>query len=115
MHGAIDGNGRQVGLQFADVTSISAYSFVVTCIILFVMKYIPGMHLRVSDEAEELGLDLDQFFDEEIGDWGLFQEIEKKRYDEAAQTIFGTHQTDHSSSADHVKSPKEADVIETSS
>jgi hypothetical protein len=30
------------------------------------------MHLRVSDEAETVGLDLDQFFDEKIGNWSLF-------------------------------------------
>jgi hypothetical protein len=30
------------------------------------------MHLRVSDEAETVGLDFDQFFDEQIGDWFLF-------------------------------------------
>ena len=30
------------------------------------------MHLRVSDEAEMIGVDLDQFFDEQIGDWSPF-------------------------------------------
>jgi hypothetical protein len=29
------------------------------------------MHLRVSDEAETVGLDLDQFIDEQIGNWSL--------------------------------------------
>ena len=29
------------------------------------------MKLRVSEEAELGGLDLDQFFDEAIGDWGV--------------------------------------------
>jgi len=35
------------------------------------------MHLRVSDEAEMMGLDLDQFFDEQIGeaDWGMFSNV----------------------------------------
>jgi len=41
------------------------------------LKYIPGMHLRVSEEAEMLGLDLDQFFDEQIGDWSAFEPMEK--------------------------------------
>jgi Amt family ammonium transporter len=31
------------------------------------------MHLRVSDEAETVDLDLGQFFDEKIGDWSLFE------------------------------------------
>jgi len=30
------------------------------------------MHLRVADDIEELGLDMDQFDDEVIGEWGLF-------------------------------------------
>ena len=28
-------------------------------------------HLRVSEEAEMIGLDLDQFMDEQIGDWSI--------------------------------------------
>jgi Amt family ammonium transporter len=59
--GGIDGNGIQVGKQFAEITSISAYSFIVTCILLYILKYIPYMHLRVSDEAEMVGLDIDQY------------------------------------------------------
>ncbi|KAL9622563.1 MAG: hypothetical protein Q9160_003060 [Pyrenula sp. 1 TL-2023] len=73
--GGIDGNGIQVGKQFAEITAISSYSFVVTCILLLILKYIPGMHLRVNDEAESAGLDLDQFFNEEIGDWSLVEPI----------------------------------------
>lgn len=30
------------------------------------------MHLRVNDEIEEIGLDHDQFDDEVIGEWGLY-------------------------------------------
>lgn len=77
--GAIDGNGVQVGKQFAEICAISSYSFVVSAILLLLMKYIPGLHLRVSEEAEELGLDLDQFFDEQIGDWSYLEHIEKSR------------------------------------
>lgn len=73
--GGIDGNGVQVGKQFAEITAISSYSFVVTCALLLILKYIPGMHLRISDEAESAGLDLDQFFNEEIGDWSLVEPI----------------------------------------
>ncbi len=70
--GGIDGNGIQVGKQFAEITAISAYSFVVSCVLLYILKYIPGLHLRVSDDAESLGMDLDQFMDEQIGDWSMF-------------------------------------------
>ena len=37
-----------------------------------ILKYIPGMHLRVADDIEEIGLDLDQFNDEVVGEWGLY-------------------------------------------
>lgn len=53
--------------------SLASPSFTVSLILCYVLKYVPGMHLRVSDEAETVGLDLDQFFDEQIGDWSLFE------------------------------------------
>jgi len=74
--GGLDGNGAQVGRQFAEIASIGAYSFVVSCALLLALKYVPGLHLRVSEEKEMLGLDLDQFFDEQIGDWGVFEQNE---------------------------------------
>ncbi|KAJ9313746.1 hypothetical protein DTO271D3_6050 [Paecilomyces variotii] len=71
--GGINGNGVQVGKQLAEVTAISAYSFVVTCILLYILKYIPGMNLRVNEEQEMIGLDRAQFIDEQIGDWTMFE------------------------------------------
>lgn len=72
--GGIDGNGLQVALQLADIAAISGYSFAVSCVLLLIMKYVPGLHLRISDEAEARGLDHDQFFEEQIGDWSLLHE-----------------------------------------
>ncbi|KAL9109541.1 MAG: hypothetical protein Q9227_005877 [Pyrenula ochraceoflavens] len=69
--GGIDGVGAQVGRQFAEIGAISSYSFVVSCALLLILKYIPGMHLRVPHEAESAGLDMDQFFEEQIGDWSI--------------------------------------------
>jgi Amt family ammonium transporter len=77
--GGLDGNGIQVGKQFAEITAISAYSFLVSCALLYILRFIPGMHLRVSEEAEMKGLDLDQFFDEQIGDWGMFDELNRAK------------------------------------
>lgn len=37
------------------------------------MKYIPGLHLRVSEEVEINGLDGDHFFEEQIGEWAEFE------------------------------------------
>lgn len=56
----------QIGYQLADSFSGGAYSFVGTCIILFIMNLIPGLHLRASEEAEILGID-----DAEIGEFGM--------------------------------------------
>jgi len=77
--GGIDGNGIQVGKQFAEITAISSYSFIVSCALLYILKWIPGMHLRVSEESEMMGLDFDQFFGEQIGDWSIFEEIERRK------------------------------------
>lgn len=77
--GGIDGNGIQVGKQFAEITAISAYSFLVSCALLYILKHIPGMHLRTTEEAEINGLDLDQFFDEQIGDWSMFDELSRRK------------------------------------
>lgn len=73
--GGIDGNGVQVGKQLAEICAISSYSFVVSCILLYMLKFIPGMNLRVDEEAEMIGLDRAQFFDEQIGDWTMFESI----------------------------------------
>ncbi|KAE8350422.1 ammonium transporter AmtB-like domain-containing protein [Aspergillus coremiiformis] len=69
--GAIDGNGIQVGRQLAEICAIARYSFVVSYILLVIFKYFPGMHLRVDEESEMMGLDQAQFFDEQIGDWSI--------------------------------------------
>jgi Amt family ammonium transporter len=71
--GAMDGVGVQVGRQLAEICAISAYAFTVTCVLLYALKFVPGMHLRVTEEAEMIGLDLDQFLDEQIGDWSMLE------------------------------------------
>ncbi|EPY51242.1 ammonium transporter Amt1 [Schizosaccharomyces cryophilus OY26] len=47
----------QLGYQLADTVACAAYSFVVSCALLFAMNYIPGLSLRVSRDDEVLGLD----------------------------------------------------------
>ena len=46
--GAINGNGYAVGYAFASATSIAAWSFVVTFIILVIINRLPGMQFRCS-------------------------------------------------------------------
>ncbi|EFX04503.1 ammonium transporter [Grosmannia clavigera kw1407] len=62
--GWINHHWVQLAIQLADSFSGGCYSFVGTCIILFVMNMIPGLHLRASEEAEILGID-----DAEIGEF----------------------------------------------
>jgi hypothetical protein len=49
------------------------------------------MHLRVTDEIEEIGLDYDQFDDETVGEWGLYdtQEGHARRASNAGSIIHG--------------------------
>ncbi|ROT34500.1 ammonium transporter 1 [Sodiomyces alkalinus F11] len=55
--GWIEGHFVQLGYQLAGTVAGVAWSFVMTCLILFVLNLIPGLSLRVSPEEEELGLD----------------------------------------------------------
>jgi ammonium transporter, Amt family len=54
----------QLGYQLADSVAGGSYSFVGTCVILFLMNLIPGLQLRASEDAEILGID-----DAEIGEF----------------------------------------------
>ena len=87
--GAIDGNGIQVAKQLAEIAAIASYSFCVSLVLLLGLKYIPGMHLRVQDEQEMLGLDLDQFFDETIGEWSLWEvdEMRERKGEEVRKGV----------------------------
>ena len=55
--GWIEHNYVQLGYQLAGSTAGFAWSFALTCLILFLMNLIPGLSLRVTPEEEELGLD----------------------------------------------------------
>lgn len=56
----------QLGYQLADSVTGFAYSFVGTCIILFVLNLIPGLSLRAPEEDEIMGID-----DAEIGEFAV--------------------------------------------
>lgn len=62
--GWLDHNWIQLPIQLADSFAGGAYSFVLTCAILFILNLIPGLHLRASEESEILGID-----DAEIGEF----------------------------------------------
>ena len=71
--GWLNGNYIQLAYQLADCVSGFAYSFFGTCLILFVMNFIPGLSLRASEEAEIAGID-----DAELGEFA-YDYVEHKR------------------------------------
>lgn len=56
----------QLAYQLADSVTGFAYSFGGSCIILFIMNFIPGLSLRCSEEDEIMGID-----DAEIGEFAV--------------------------------------------
>ncbi|MBE3048475.1 ammonium transporter [Candidatus Bathyarchaeota archaeon] len=62
--GWLDGHWAQLGYQLAGSCAGGAYSFAVTCALLALMNLVPGLGLRVSEEAEVLGVD-----DAEVGEF----------------------------------------------
>lgn len=62
--GWLNHNWVQLPIQLADSVAGGCYSFVCTCLILFVMNLIPGLQLRVTEESEILGID-----DAEVGEF----------------------------------------------
>ncbi|KAI0451733.1 ammonium transporter [Xylaria acuta] len=55
--GWVNHNYIQLAYQIADSVAGFSYSFVLTCVILFLMNLIPGLSLRVSPEEEDIGID----------------------------------------------------------
>ncbi|KAF3480318.1 ammonium transporter MeaA [Arthroderma uncinatum] len=53
-------NYRQLYIQLAYIVAAAGYSFVVSAIIAYAINVIPGLKLRVSEQAELLGMDDDQ-------------------------------------------------------
>lgn len=101
--GAIDGNGVQVGKQLAEICVISTYSFTLSCILLYILKFIPYVGLRVDEDAEMMGLDRDQLFDEQIGDWSLIEGI-------STTTLVGVSKAPSEEAQEEVKGMKSGDT-----
>ena len=58
--GGLSGNWKQVYIQIAYIVACSFYAFGVSALIAYGINFIPGLHLRASEEAELLGMDDDQ-------------------------------------------------------
>lgn len=54
------GNYRQFYIQLAYILACTGYAFVMSAILAYLVNFIPGLHLRASEEAELLGMDDDQ-------------------------------------------------------
>lgn len=71
--GWIQGNWVQLGHQLAGTCAAFGWSFIMSCIILFLMNLIPGLSLRVSAEDEDVGVD-----DAQLGEFA-YDYVEIKR------------------------------------
>lgn len=58
--GWINHNYRQFYVQLAYVLAATGWAFTMSLILAYGINYIPGLHLRASEEAELLGMDDDQ-------------------------------------------------------
>ena len=58
--GWLNHNYKQLYIQVAYIVACASYAFVMSAIIALIINYIPGLHLRASEEAELLGMDDDQ-------------------------------------------------------
>jgi Amt family ammonium transporter len=98
--GWLNHNWVQLGYQLADCVAGFSYSFVMTCVILFLMNLVPGLSLRASAEDEEVGLD-----DAQLGEFA-YDYVELSRH---VNDIMGTGEEHPTiSSANSVKhSPHE--------
>ena len=54
------GNYKQFYIQLAYIVAAVGYSFVMSALLAYLINWIPGLHLRASEEAELLGMDEDQ-------------------------------------------------------
>jgi Amt family ammonium transporter len=71
--GWIEHNWIQLGQQVAYIAAATAYAFVMSALIAYAINWIPGLHLRASEEAELLGMD-----DAELGEFA-YDYVEVRR------------------------------------
>lgn len=89
--GWINHNYIQLGYQIADSVAGFSYSFVLTCVILFLLNLIPGLSLRVSPEDEDTGID-----DIQLGEFA-YDYVELQRHTSDIITPHSIHERASSS------------------
>ncbi|KIW17144.1 hypothetical protein PV08_04335 [Exophiala spinifera] len=111
--GGIDGVGSQIARQLGEIAAIASWSFTISFILLTILKYIPGLHLRITDEAEMVGLDLDQFSDELVGEWTLFADDGvhiRRSFEEITHGVAATETTAGDATPEQKSEPKSEPV-----
>lgn len=105
--GGLNGVWEQVYKQLAFIVACMAYSFVVSVILAFVINKIPGLRLRVSEQAELLGTD-----DDQMGEFA-YDYVEVRR-DYLAWTPAKGHQTqsDHVASTDQFGVKQHSEMLD---
>lgn len=88
-----DHNWIQMGYQIAAAVTCAAWSFFVSCLLLFVIDRIPGCHLRVTEEDELNGLDSKYFSDHTVDLCGTCRYMAHPDIERAASSIVGVAQT----------------------
>ncbi|CAG9942407.1 unnamed protein product [Clonostachys rosea f. rosea IK726] len=80
--GWIEHHWVQMGYQLAGTCAAFAWSFGLTCLILFLINLVPGLSLRASPDDEELGMD-----DVQLGEFAYdYVEITRHLTDTASST-----------------------------
>lgn len=87
--GWINHNYIQLAYQIADSVAGFSYSFVLTCVILFLLNLIPGLSLRVSAEEEDIGID-----DIQLGEFA-YDYVELQRH--TTDIVMGHSDNEHGS------------------
>jgi Amt family ammonium transporter len=56
--GFLDRNWSQLHIQVVYVLAAATYTFAASVLLLMVINYIPGLHLRCTEEEEAMGMDV---------------------------------------------------------
>jgi Amt family ammonium transporter len=96
--GWIEHNWVQLGYQLAGICAAFGWSFVLTCIILFLMNLVPGLSLRVSATDEDVGID-----DAQLGEFAYdYVELTRHVADSASPESMSSSSSTHEKTAREV-------------
>ncbi|GAA6019642.1 hypothetical protein JCM10207_006953 [Rhodosporidiobolus poonsookiae] len=82
--GWVDHHWKQMGYQLAGITSIVAWTAVISYLTLLIINYIPGLRFRVSEDAEIVGID-----EAELGEFAYDYLHLRKDIDDARPSLRG--------------------------